>query len=151
MKTCFSVCSRWKVTSRKWRMRWTSLQQTWSPLHHFLNRYRVLYRYRFKWWFYVHPKLVNIVGEWSALPLYIREVSGSYCTWKILTHTEFHVMLLSPGKCHLITWNEAVNASFHFIFYLMFCHVQNRDKQLLASSCLSVHMEQLSSHWTDFH
>ena len=28
---------------------------------------------------------------------------------------------------------------------------QNCEKRLLASSCLSVRMEQLSSHWTDFH
>ena len=28
---------------------------------------------------------------------------------------------------------------------------QNCEKQLLASSCPSVCMEQLDSHWTDFH
>ena len=26
-----------------------------------------------------------------------------------------------------------------------------QGKRVLASSCLSVHMEQLFSHWTDFH
>jgi hypothetical protein len=28
---------------------------------------------------------------------------------------------------------------------------QNCEKRLLASSCLCVLMEQLGSHWTDFH
>jgi len=30
-------------------------------------------------------------------------------------------------------------------------HSQNFGKQLLGSSCLSIHMQQLSSHWTEFH
>jgi len=29
--------------------------------------------------------------------------------------------------------------------------VKNGEKRLLASSCLSVRMEQLGAHWTDFH
>lgn len=71
MNVCFSVCSRWKVISRKWRTRWTSLQQTWNPLPHFLNRYHALYRYRFEWWFCTQPK------------------HSEYCSWVVSTSTVY--------------------------------------------------------------
>jgi hypothetical protein len=33
----------------------------------------------------------------------------------------------------------------------LLARLHNCEKPLLTSSCLSVRMEQLSSHWTDFH
>jgi hypothetical protein len=52
--------------------------------------------------------------------------------------------------------------NLHMIMFHMSCvltpflvHMQNRKKRLLAlaglSICLSVHIEQLGCHWTDFH
>jgi len=37
------------------------------------------------------------------------------------------------------------------LVYAIMADFQNYEKRLLASSCLSVRIEQLGSHWTDFH
>ena len=37
------------------------------------------------------------------------------------------------------------------LVYTIMADFQNYEKRLLASSCLSVRIEQLGSHWTDFH
>jgi len=37
------------------------------------------------------------------------------------------------------------------VWPLFMVRSQNCEKQLLASSCLFVRMEQLVSHWPDFH
>ena len=59
-------------------------------------------------------------------------------------------------KIHALADNPSSRLVFKFIAPLAFqARSQNCDKRLLASSCLStcpsVHMEQLGSHWTDFH
>jgi hypothetical protein len=48
--------------------------------------------------FVLSPSTVNIAVEWSALPLYIQEVLGSDCTWRIPILTEIFAVLLGPGK-----------------------------------------------------
>ena len=52
-----------------------------------------------------------------------------------------------------VTFVLSYVSSFHFYpFFTPFLGaVANCEKRLLASSCVSVHMEQLGSHWTDFH
>ena len=37
------------------------------------------------------------------------------------------------------------------LFWGAFANSQKKKKRLLSSPCLSVRMEQLGSHWTDFH
>jgi hypothetical protein len=43
------------------------------------------------------------------------------------------------------------NTGYILWIQAFFFSSQNGEKRLLASSCLSVHMEHLGSHWTDFH
>jgi hypothetical protein len=47
-------------------------------------------------------------------------------------------------------WQMQV-VSFLYIIIPCQARLHNCEKPLLASSCLSVRMKQLSSHWTDFH
>ena len=59
-------------------------------------------------------------------------------------------------KTHALADNRSSRLVFKFVAPLAFqTRSQNCDKRILASSCLpvcpSVHMEQLGSHWTDFH
>jgi hypothetical protein len=109
MKTFSSVCSRWKVISRKWRMRWTSLRQTCIPLHHFLNRYRALYRYGFEWWLCVLLNIADIVGKWSAVPLFIVvSISTVYCG------KQFHCLLWSVFPLFIVVSIPTVYCGQHF-------------------------------------
>jgi hypothetical protein len=48
--------------------------------------------------------------------------------------------------CHNFLSCSTVDKLLYFLGTLANC-----EKRLLASSCLSVRMEQLGSHWTDFH
>jgi hypothetical protein len=57
-----------------------------------------------------------------------------------------------------IHWLQMVNTnkrngvrSAYFETCDVWARSQNCEKRLLASLCLSVRMEQLGSHWTDFH
>ena len=43
------------------------------------------------------------------------------------------------------------NTAHALSFIAFYARWQNCEKRLLASSCLSVRMEQLGYHWTDFH
>jgi hypothetical protein len=58
------------------------------------------------------------------------------------------------GQRHFISWFwnfECVQSATDLRKEDYEARSQKCDKQLLATSCLSVRMEQLGSHWTDFH
>ena len=62
--------------------------------------------------------------------------------------------IFEGGAAMVFSWKKVIiqqSCTFHITDISSLGSFAKLRKRLLASSCLSVRMEQLGSHWTDFH
>ena len=98
-----------------------------------------LYCFRFLYVFLISTRLFPFILSFiSCLPLFSFFSSSSY-------------LFLSASFSTIVYLSFPFFVSC-FVSLLSFCvRLQNFEKRLLTSSCLSVRMEQLDSNWTDIH
>ena len=75
---------------------------------------------------------------------------------EVKERVELHLYCTSGLSWSVLGWTLPLPVPLDFRYWVRTCSgrfeapSQICEKQLLASSCLSVRMEQLGSHWTDF-
>ena len=114
------------------------------------QRNRACAKFLEKKWHFFFP------GRMFTWPLHIWRNKAAFerkiSTWRFGDRYRFYLIKLTyASEFYLMTYGRpALKRVLH-------AHSQNCEKRLLASSflslsfSLSVHMEQLCSHWTDFH